>query len=316
MPDEIPSDKPVESTEGNTPKIPEPPPAPKSIFQVVLESSDVNAPKGEIVDIIQGFINESELEHKYDIFFLYDEYSPISRFTSNRLYSAITRASRAQKELFLILHTNGGRVEPAYLISKCCTKYTSKFIAAVPRLAKSAGTLIALGAAEIHMGIISELGPIDPQIGEYPALGLGSAVEHIATLCKKHPEAVEMLAKYLASNLNLHDLGYFERVSESAVQYAERLLSGKTLPGGQTANSVAQKFVYGYKDHGFVIDRDEAQEILGSQIIKSDTVEYQLANRIHEFMETVNLAYRLLKNHRCKIIGTLRQGLFVSEAEG
>ena len=178
---------------------------------------------------------------------------------------------------------------------------------AVPRFAKSAGTLIALGADEIHMGIISELGPIDPQMGDYPALGLGSAVEHIANLCKKHPDAVEMLAKYLASSLNLHDLGYFERVSASAVQYAERLLSGRPLPAGLTPASIAQRFVYGYKDHGFVIDRDEATEILGAEIVKSDTSEYKLANRIHEYLDTVNLAYSVFKNHGCKILGDLNR---------
>jgi hypothetical protein len=207
------------------------------------------------------------------------------------------------KGFFLLLHTNGGKVEPAYLISKCCKKSAPKFIVAVPRFAKSAGTLIALGADEIHMGIISELGPVDPQIGDYPALGLGSAVEHIATLCKKHPDAVEMLAKYLASNLNLHDLGYSERVSESAVQYAERLLSGKTLPGSESPAEVAHRFVYGYKDHGFVIDRDEAAEILGDDIVKSDTAEYKLANQIHEYLERVNLAYGFFKNHHCKLLG-------------
>jgi hypothetical protein len=295
---------------------PAPPPPPKTIFDVIYEASDENVPKEQIVAEIQRLINESGLEAEYDIFFLYDEYSPISRFTSNRLYSAITSASHIQqKRLLLLLHTNGGRVEPAYLISKCCTKFASRFVVAVPRLAKSAGTLIALGAAEIHMGIISELGPIDPQIGDYPALGLGSAVEHIATLCKKHPEAVEMLAKYLASNLNLHDLGYFERVSESAVQYAERLLTGKRFPHSVAASAVAHRFVYGYKDHGFVIDIDEAKEILGEEIIKFETQEYQLANQIHEFMENVNLAYRVFKNHRCKIIGTARQGIIVTKIE-
>lgn len=303
------SNKPTEPT----PRTPEqspteaPPPPPKSIFNVIYEAADENSPKEHITSTIQGFINESGLVSDYDFFFLYDEFTSINRFTSNRLYSAITSASHPQgKRLFLLLHTTGGRVEPAYLISKCCKKFASRFIVAVPRLAKSAGTLIALGAAEIHMGIISELGPIDPQIGDYPALGLGSAVEHIATLCKKHPDAVEMLAKYLASNLNLHDLGYFERVSESAVQYAERLLSDKPLPANVTANAVAHKFVYGYKDHGFVIDIDEAKQILGEEIIKFDTPEYRLANRIHEYMENVNIAYRVFKNHRCKIIGTIR----------
>lgn len=284
---------------------PVPPPAPKSIFDVISEATDVNAPRQRISEDVRSFIKTSGLEGSYDFIFLYDERSQITRYTSNRIYSAITGgAHNPEKGFFLLLHTNGGRVEPAYLISKCCKKSAPKFVVAVPRLAKSAGTLIALGADEIHMGIISELGPIDPQIGDYPALGLGSAVEHIATLCKKHPDAVEMLAKYLASNLNLHDLGYSERVSVSAVQYAERLLDGKRLPGHQTPKEVAERFVYGYKDHGFVIDRDEAADILGEDIVKSDTAEYKLANQIHEYLEMVNIAYGFFKNHHCRLLGS------------
>lgn len=294
---------------------PEPPPPPKTIFDVIFEATDVNVPKQRIREDINSFIKDSGLDQTYDFVFLYDDSGSITRYTSNRLYSAVTDSLHSPgKALYLLLHTSGGRVEPAYLISKCCKKSTiAKFVVAVPRLAKSAGTLIALGADEIHMGIISELGPIDPQIGDYPALGLGSAVEHIATLCKKHPDAVEMLAKYLASSLNLHDLGYFERVSESAVQYAERLLAGKKFPQNQTAGGVAKRFVYGYKDHGFVIDRDEATEILGPEIVKPSSSEYKLANTIHEYLANANLAYGFFKNHNCKIIGDLNQGILVSK---
>jgi hypothetical protein len=282
---------------------------------VIYEAADVNAPKPRIAEDIRNIIKRSGLGNAYDFIFLYDEVSQISRFTSNKIYSAVTdHAHDPRKPLFLMLHTGGGKVEPAYLISKCCRKTAPKFVAAVPRFAKSAGTLIALGADEIHMGIISELGPIDPQIGDYPALGLGSAVEHIAKLCTKHPQAVEMLAKYLASNLNLHHLGYFERVSESAVQYAERLLAGRQLPPEQTPATVANRFVYGYKDHGFVIDKEEAIEILGPDIVKSDTAEYTLANQIHEYMENwVNLAYNVFKNHNCRILGDLNRGILVME---
>jgi hypothetical protein len=232
----------------------------------------------------------------------------------NKIYSAVTDDSHDRRRaLYLLLHSGGGKVEPAYLISKCCRKSAPRFVAAVPRFAKSAATLIALGADEIHMGIISELGPIDPQIGDYPALGLGSAVEHIAKLCTKHPQAVEMLAKYLASSLNLHHLGYFERVSESAAQYAERLLVDRHLPEGQTPKTVADHFVYGYKDHGFVIDREEATTILGDEIVKSDSPEYKLGNSIHQYLETVNLAYNVFKNHSCKILGDLNRGISVTE---
>ncbi len=60
----------------------------------------------------------------------------------------------------------------------------------VPRRAKSAATLISLGD-EIHMGELSELGPIDPQVGKprLPVLSLrSSALECIATLCKNIPK--------------------------------------------------------------------------------------------------------------------------------
>lgn len=129
----------------------------------------------------------------------------------------------------------------------------------------------------------------------------------------KHPQAVEMLAKYLAASLNLHHLGYFERVSESAVQYAERLLADRHLPSGQTPATVANRFVYGYKDRGFVIDREEATEILGPEIVKSDTAEYKLSNEIHQYLETVNLYYHVFKNHNCKIVGELNNGISVNE---
>jgi hypothetical protein len=139
------------------------------------------------------------------------------------------------------------------------------------------------------MGVISELGPIDPQVGSYPALGLGSAINYIVGLCKQYPDAKEMLAQYLSTSLNLHDLGYLERVSESAVQYAERLLAGKEFPQGQSRAKIAKRFVYGYKDHGFVIDRDEALDILGDKIVRFDTPEYRLASQIHEYLDTVRI---------------------------
>ena len=54
-------------------------------------------------------------------------------------------------------------------------------------------------------------------------LGLKNSIEHLAELAKKYPEASEMFAKYLHLSLNLVNIGYYERVAESALQYSERL---------------------------------------------------------------------------------------------
>ena len=46
--------------------------------------------------------------------------------------------------------------------------------------------------------------------------------------------------------------------------------------------------VYEYKDHGFVIDRDEASERLGSLIV-TESPETRFAESAHELLERANL---------------------------
>ncbi len=67
--------------------------------------------------------------------------------------------------LDLLLHTTGGSGDVAEKFVEMCRRYCPhNFRVIVPNMAKSAGTLIALGADSIVMGYCSELGPIDPQI--------------------------------------------------------------------------------------------------------------------------------------------------------
>ncbi len=67
-------------------------------------------------------------------------------------------------QLDLILHTGGGTVQTARkLVDLLCQK-ANKVCVLVPFKARSAGTLICLGADEVVMGSMAELSPIDPQI--------------------------------------------------------------------------------------------------------------------------------------------------------
>jgi hypothetical protein len=182
----------------------------------------------------------------------------------------------------LILYSTGGVIGSAYLIGKLCREYAKdKFAVVVPRQAKSAATLICCAADEIHMGSLSELGPIDPQIQNLPALGLKSSVEHISDLLKAYPQASDMFAKYLHLSLDPVNLGYYERVAESAAQYAERLLKTHSSNLRQDPKKIARDLVYSYKDHGFVIDKYEACEIFGEKIVKTNTPEYELGNAMY-----------------------------------
>ncbi len=78
--------------------------------------------------------------------------------------------------LDLVLHTPGGLVLAALQIARAIHKHKGKVTAFVPHYAMSGDTLIALAADEIVMSEYAVLGPVDPQLGEYPAASILKAV--------------------------------------------------------------------------------------------------------------------------------------------
>ncbi len=72
----------------------------------------------------------------------------------------------------LILHTPGGLVLAAFQIARAIDRHKGKVTVFVPHYAMSGGTLIALAADEIIMSDHAVLGPVDPQLGQYPAASL------------------------------------------------------------------------------------------------------------------------------------------------
>lgn len=237
-----------------------------------------------------GFqLNKFPFSSEYNILFLFDK-STMIRADTDRIYIAVTGFTE-KKPILLILNSNGGDVSAAYQISKLCREYTKdRFVVAVPRRAKSAAAMICCGADEIHMGSLSELGPIDPQINGIPTLALKNAVEHLAELVRKYPASSDMFAAYLSKSLNLQDLGYYERVAVSSAHYATNLLTSRPHTDNSRASEIANRLVYKYSDHGFVIDSNECAEIFGQDTIKKNSNEYKLANALYlslDFMETI-----------------------------
>lgn len=77
----------------------------------------------------------------------------------------------------LVLHTPGGLVLAAEQIAQALKRHPAKVTVFVPHYAMSGGTLIALAADEIVMAENAVLGPVDPQLGQYPAVSILKAVE-------------------------------------------------------------------------------------------------------------------------------------------
>jgi ClpP class serine protease len=77
----------------------------------------------------------------------------------------------------IILHTPGGVVLAASQIAGALADHPARVTAMVPHYAMSGGTLIALAADEIVVDSHSALGPVDPQLGQYPAASIVAAME-------------------------------------------------------------------------------------------------------------------------------------------
>jgi len=253
-------------------------------------------------EYIQSQIESNPLTTSYNILILHDKGLMVKNDADN-IYSA-AEAFTDKRPLMLVLYSTGGTIGSAYLIGKLCRECADKkFVVVVPRQAKSAATLICCAADEIHMGSLSELGPIDPQIEGLPALGLKTSVEHIADLIKDYPHASDMFAKYLNMSLKPIHLGYYERVAESAAQYAERLLNLHPSSLKEKSTKIAKTLVYSYKDHRFVIDKAEASVIFGEEVIHTDTEEYKLGNSIYAALMLVDRMAEI-RNHYFYFIGS------------
>ncbi|MCK9361455.1 hypothetical protein M0Q28_04490 [Patescibacteria group bacterium] len=262
-------------------------------------------------------LGEDPIFKKYNVVFVNDEHALV-RTDVDDIHSALKNVDT--RPVLLVLNSPGGSIEAGYFISKLCRETPSgRFEVAVPRRAKSAATLICCGADAIHMGSLSELGPIDPQIDEMPALGLKNAVQHLAGLVKTTPEAAEMFASYLAKALKLEQLGYYERVVESAEQYATHLLDLRgdaTTTGekGLEPKTIAHRLVHEYKDHGFVIDVKEARGIFGEARIKRDTEEHRFSERVYDELRLIQiLLTQNAKRRYMYLVGSLADGLTVAE---
>jgi ClpP class serine protease len=72
----------------------------------------------------------------------------------------------------IILHTPGGLVIAAQQIASALADHDGQVTAVIPHYAMSGGTLIAMAADEIQVDAHTALGPVDPQLGQYPASSL------------------------------------------------------------------------------------------------------------------------------------------------
>src|SRR5258708_34307622 len=171
---------------------------------------------------------------------------PVVRYIDIDDSEAVIRAVRSTDRgtpLDLVLHSPGGLVIASLQIARAIREHPSKVTVFVPHMAMSGGTLISLAADEIVMGSHAMLGPIDPQIGEYPAASL-------AKVMRDKP-----IAEIDDRTIILADVA--RKATDQVCNAAAELLA-KHMPPDQ-AKSLADKLSSGIWTHDYPITAHEAQ---------------------------------------------------------
>lgn len=173
---------------------------------------------------------------------------PIARYIDIQDSEDLLRAIRLTPPdlpIDVILHTPGGLVLAAEQIARALRDHEGRVTVFVPHYAMSGGTLIALGADEIVMDAHAVLGPVDPQLGQYPAASLVGVAD------RKPIERVDDETLILAD------------VAKKALRQVHAAvveLVGRRLPAERAA-ALADQLATGQWTHDYPITVDEARTL-------------------------------------------------------
>lgn len=142
----------------------------------------------------------------------------------------------------IVLHTPGGLALASLQIARALASHPAPVTALVPHYAMSGGTLIALAADRIVMCRHAALGPIDPQVGPYPAASVVRAV------ARKEDQHIDDEILILADQSSMA----IEQVRRSVID-----LLGKRYPE-RTIDYIADALSEGRWTHDYPITADEA----------------------------------------------------------
>lgn len=172
---------------------------------------------------------------------------PVARYIDINDSEEVLRAIHLTPDdvpIDLVLHTPGGLVLATSQIAHALARHQAPVRVIVPHYAMSGGTLIALAADEIVMDPNAVLGPVDPQLGEYPAASV------LAVLETKPRENIEDKTLILAD------------VSRKALWQVHTMVRQALCRNGmdlEKAEDVAALLSNGTWTHDYPIDRELAK---------------------------------------------------------
>lgn len=179
-----------------------------------------------------------------------------------------------KENLDLMIHTPGGDIDAAEKLinmTQTVVPIENELRVIIPDFAKSAGTLMAIGADKIIMSDTSELGPIDPQITLNDGHGnlIPQSVQFCLDAYETHSIALQKnpndpVAKMMLNKLDPIRIKQFENVRDRAQKFAEDQLKYRMFritPGNFT--KIAKELIdtKRWMTHGQMISCDAAKNM-------------------------------------------------------
>lgn len=173
-----------------------------------------------------------------------------------------------EADIDLLLHTGGGDVDAAEKLMALvqATIRGGQLRVIIPDFAKSAGTLMILGADTLIMSDSSELGTIDPQI--WTDDGRGNVICHSVLsyldAFKTHSDALrenpdDPVARLMLSKLDPTTLRHYEAIRDRARTYAEGQLRRKGRNFSQIASALLD--ITRWPSHGQMIKWQDVRDL-------------------------------------------------------
>lgn len=207
------------------------------------------------------------------------------------------------KAITLILHTVGGNPAAGYKIAIFLQKVTGGFDVLVPNMAKSAGTLMSLGARKLIMGEMSEIGPLDMQVRDTESDLWDSALnetkalqtlsrealmlymekmevlktmfprKHFETRNKIATEFVNEMIRPLMEKIDAVHYTKMARIMDVMKMYGKQLMRRAGYPDNRLRSAI-EALGENYPEHGYMIDANEARGLgLKVEVPKPDAAE-------------------------------------------
>jgi ClpP class serine protease len=173
---------------------------------------------------------------------------PLMRYIDINDSEEVLRAIRLTPDdmpIDMIIHTPGGLVLSTEQIALALRRHKAKVTIFVPHYAMSGGTILCLAANEIIMDRNAVIGPVDPQLGEYPAVSI------LKIIHQKEFKDIE------DKTLILADVA--QKAMKQMKSFVKKILDSKL--GKETAKKIAVTLTEGRWTHDYPITFEEAKEL-------------------------------------------------------